>query len=147
MGDDRAESARHSLRLALSAIQRLFAPFLPFVAEEVWSWWHEGTIHTAAWPHGDEFRTAASATGPDASHVATQALITVRREKSEANRKLRTRVVTATFSATSEQLELLDKVIDDVKAAGNIDSVEPGVAVAEGEIHVSLELEAEDDAA
>ncbi len=145
-GDDRAASAHHSLRMALSTIHRLFAPFLPFVTEEVWSWWQQGTIHRSEWPDAAALRVAAADTGPAATDVATNALIVVRREKSEAKRKLRTAVVSATFSATAAQLALLDLVIDDVKAAGVIMAVETGVVVDTNEITVTAELEAEVEA-
>jgi valyl-tRNA synthetase len=71
--------------VALSVLLRLFAPFLPFVTEEVWSWWRPGSVHRASWPTSAE--VLAPMQGPDAQAHAVReathgALAEVRRIKS-----------------------------------------------------------------
>jgi valyl-tRNA synthetase len=73
-GDDSAQAAvaasgagsvARALRLSLSSFQRLLAPFLPFVTEEVWSWWQQGSVHRAAWPDASELVAAVGGGGGD----------------------------------------------------------------------------------
>ena len=142
-GEERAESAHHALRVALSVIQRMFAPFLPFVTEEVWRWWNKESVHAADWPSSDGLRITAGGIGAATSGVAADALSAVRRKKSENKRKLRTPVLSATFAGSTEQLAMLDSVIDDVSAAGVILTVAPSTVTDDSEISVSAELEPE----
>src|SRR5437763_6227026 len=91
-GDGSAGSARAALRLALSAVLRLFAPFLPFVTEEVWSWWQAGSVHRAAWPEPAEALTSSDRDGSGALRAASGAIAAIRGAKSGARVSMRTPV-------------------------------------------------------
>src|SRR5215211_390321 len=83
-------SAVASLRLALDTMVRLFAPALPFVSEEVWSWWRDGSVHVSPWPEGGPLRaaTGVEAPSPLALETATAVLAEIRRAKTAARRSL-----------------------------------------------------------
>ena len=141
-GPAAAASACRALRTALAVLQQLFAPFMPFVAEEVWSWWHDTSVHASRWPDPEPLRAAAGDTGALPSAVASAALGEVRRAKSEAKRPLRTEVLRATVIDTAERLAVLESVADDVRAAGRITEL----VLADGsEFSVGTELAPEAD--
>jgi valyl-tRNA synthetase len=123
-GEEAGRSARTALRLALSVILRLFAPFLPYVTEEVWSWWQDGSVHTAAWPAPGEVApeqpAAAPATPPAALSAASGAIAAIRGAKSGARVSMRTPVRALVVTARQDHLDAVLAVLADVQAAGRV---------------------------
>jgi valyl-tRNA synthetase len=111
---------------------RLFAPFLPFVTEEVWSWWRAGSVHQAAWPSSEEVLSVAGATedarGVEALNFAAAVLGAIRKKKSEEQRPLKTAVASAIVRAPASMLALLPDVEHDLRAAGLIQRLETAEA-------------------
>ncbi|MGN6695236.1 MAG: class I tRNA ligase family protein, partial [Aquihabitans sp.] len=123
--DPAALSARVALRTAVSTLLRLFAPILPYVTEEVWSWFAEGSIHRAAWPTSGELRAivgdGTSADGvPSPLVVAAEVLTQIRKAKSDAKVSQRAEVERVTVIDTSDRLIALAAAEGDVKAAGSV---------------------------
>jgi valyl-tRNA synthetase len=117
-------SAINSLRSALSTVLRLFAPYLPFVTEEVWSWWQEGSVHRASWPRPGEFDDLVDPTVDSiVLDTATLALGAIRKAKTQAQLPLRTELPHVTVTASSAQLQALGKARQDIMSAGKIKSL------------------------
>src|SRR5262249_5337786 len=132
-GEGPGRSARAALRLALSVILRLFAPFLPYVTEEVWSWWQDGSVHIAARPLPGE---VAPEPGPDrapaapaalsaaALSAASGAIAAIRGAKSGARVSMRTPVRALVVTARRDHLDAVQAVLADVQAAGRVEHTE-----------------------
>ena len=139
-GDEGAASARGALALALDTLLRLFAPHLPFVSEEVWSWWREGSVHRTAWPEAAPLRAAAAGAATDVFVVAADVVGAVRKAKTESKRSLRTEAERVVVRDTAERIAALELALDDVREASRARRVE----LAEGsELAVEVELVAE----
>ncbi|MEM7337813.1 MAG: valine--tRNA ligase [Actinomycetota bacterium] len=136
-GDEAAASAHAALARALDSLLRLFAPFLPFVTEEIWSWWRDGSLHRQPWPNASALRTAAGDAPAERLTVAGQVLSELRRPKTEAKLSLRTPITSATITDTAARLALITDAIDDLADA----SVAAELQTAEGsELSVAAEL-------
>ena len=142
-GDAAAASASATLVLALDTQLRLFAPHLPFVTEEVWSWWRPGSVHRAPWPDPSPLRERAGDGEPGVFRTAADVLGQVRKVKSEHRRSLRTEVRRLTVHDTAERVALLDQARDDLCEAARADSLDLVVGTP---ARVDVELAPPDDA-
>ena len=89
VGPAEAASAVAGLRTALDVLLRLLAPTLPFVTEEVWSWWRDGSVHVAPWPTAGPLLGAADGADDALPGLVSWVLGEVRRAKSDARASMR----------------------------------------------------------
>jgi valyl-tRNA synthetase len=115
-GDSGADSARAAVATALHVQLRLLAPFLPYVTEEVWSWWQDGSVHRQPWPVAGD----PAAGEPALLEAASQALTGLRGVKSQAKVSMRTEITDVRVSTTRPLSELLAQVADDLGAAAKV---------------------------
>ena len=120
-GDSARDSGRTALCMAIETLLKLFAPHIPFVTEEIWSWWQAGSIHRAAWPSGDAVRAkAGEIAGETVYEVASEVLREIRRYKSDSNLSLGTPLGRVVVRDTAERLAILRQSLSDVQDAGRI---------------------------
>ncbi len=115
-----AASANSAMLVALSTLLRLFAPFLPFVTDEVWSWWQDGSVHNAEWPTPQEVVEPIGGHDANAVQVFEQtraALGEIRRIKALDKRPVKAVIERAVLP---QRFESLTPAAQDFRAAAHI---------------------------
>ncbi|TYL52006.1 valine--tRNA ligase [Nocardioides sp. BGMRC 2183] len=118
-GGQATESAKATLAVALEAQLRLLAPFLPYVTEEVWSWWRPGSVHRAPWPVVTDLGSAAASRASAIDAVAA-ALSGIRGAKSQAKVKMRAPLARVEVTGPAALLSDAEAAADDLRRAGNV---------------------------
>ena len=117
---DVQDSARTALAIVVDNVTRLLAPFLPYAAEEVWSWYRTGSVHTAPWP---KVTPALEQVAGQASllELAGDTLSVLRKVKSEAKVGQRTPFEQVTIVYSDEwSAQHLSEVRADLDAAASL---------------------------
>jgi valyl-tRNA synthetase len=116
-------SAVSALRIALLAITKLLAPFIPFATEEAWSWWQEGSVHRSSWPVVEDLSAFAGNQNGQLLSLASQALIGIRKAKSDEKLSMKAEISSLTIESSAEEIESLKHIESDLKSVGKIDEV------------------------
>jgi valyl-tRNA synthetase len=120
-------SATAALHLGLHVFLRLFAPFLPYVTEEIWSWRFaagdgaSSSIHRAPWPTVVEMAAAGEPALPESFAAAAEVLAQIRGAKTREKRNLRWPVTRLEVRGPSEARRALEAVLPDVLRAGAVE--------------------------
>ena len=115
-------SAVAGLRLGLDVLLRLFAPILPYITEEVWSWVFaeekgQPTIHKAPWPCEDDFADIPAPANPASFELAVAAFAAINKCKADNEVSMGREVTKLTLEANAATLESVAPVLGDVFAA------------------------------
>jgi valyl-tRNA synthetase len=117
-GEAAANSAKAALGIATQTFLKLFAPFLPFVADEVWSWWQEGSVHNSVWPKASD--VSAAGAGSDVNESVSLVLSHIRKVKSDAQVSMKAEISLAEITAPADVIALVKQAETDVLTAGRI---------------------------
>jgi valyl-tRNA synthetase len=121
-------SAIAALRIGLEAILRLFAPFIPYITEELWSWsaaedTGHPSIHRAPWPTEDEFEQYDAPEDAESFNTVVAALAAVHKHKSESGVSVGTSMSDLTIEAAPEVIVRLEHCLGDLQNAARAESV------------------------
>jgi valyl-tRNA synthetase len=116
-------SAVSALRIALLAITKLLAPFIPFATEEAWSWWQEGSVHRSNWPVPEDLSAFTDNQNAALVSLSSQALMGIRKAKSDEKLSMKAEIQSLTIEASAADIDLLKQIESDLKSVGKIDEV------------------------
>jgi valyl-tRNA synthetase len=142
-----AGSAVAALNLGLSVLLRLFAPVVPFITEEVWSWKLRDetgmpSIHRAPWPSAEDFHGIKSPSTERLLDLTIAAITAVRKFKADAKVSVMAALESLEFIVHPDSVSALRLVIGDLAASSRIAqaSIASDASLATGEVRVDAVL-------
>ncbi len=119
-----ARSACATLEWTLGVFLRLFAPFLPFITEEVWGWSYaaatgQPSVHKAKWPASAEM--AAVKGDVKVLEAARKVLEAIRTKKAAEKRSVKWPVSKLAVECGPQRAAALKLALEDVLLAGCVD--------------------------
>jgi valyl-tRNA synthetase len=134
-------SAVAALDLGMNLLVRLFAPFLPFITEELWSWSFAtdgASVHTASWPTVAECDAAPPPSSGGSFAAAKTLLAAIHRHKSQASVSVARELETIELAANSTTIRSAEGITSDLISAVRAHSFEliEDDHIADGEFEV-----------
>jgi len=108
-------SAQYTLHMALDVILKLFAPIIPHITEEIYSWNHKESIHISEWPKPIKFKENKEIV--QIGDIFIEAMTKVRAEKTKEGKSLKERIRKLSCD------KKLEKTKDDLKAVTSSDNI------------------------
>jgi valyl-tRNA synthetase len=140
-------SAAATLRLLHRAVVRLFAPFLPFLTEEIWHWNYTAdpdmhpSVHRSPWPSLDEFAAVAEPSSARIWPLTLQVVEAVRKAKADANLSIKAPVQRVAVVCNVEDGQALNHAVLDVTRMLSVEQFDLDDKPEQGEFVVTVELD------
>ena len=117
-------SACHCLGLSLKSFLRLFAPFVPYITEEIWSWSFKKdscvSVHISSWPNIQEFLAVKDPEFNNTLELLTEVLSEIRGEKTRAQKSLKWPVSQLIIECSEKQRQAILNGLNDLIRASNL---------------------------
>jgi valyl-tRNA synthetase len=123
-------SALSTLRLLHRVMIRMLAPYVPYLAEEVWHWCYANdaemndSVHRSPWPAVAELAAIPAPKNPLTYSTTATVLDEVRKAKAAANLSMKAPVKRVAVTGKADALDAVNATIDDVRRMLQIEEVE-----------------------
>ena len=122
-------SAIVTLRLVLNVLLRLFAPFVPYITEEVWSWVYADetnvpSVHKAPWPSAKELSAIRTPENDGSFDVAIELMGVINKKKTELGASVGRVVRKASLAMPEDKRAAVEPGLRDVLSSTKIEENE-----------------------